>query len=131
MIDIFRQVFAVAVKSLSSLFYFFYFFNISVSLLSPWVACRQGPMLFSFEEAIQLAYERSVVLLRYSFVPEIMPSTSLTGNSPYIGVNKKNQSIKFEILIQFWSQLKNRLINMEQEKKATCFEYKKRIIIQG
>jgi hypothetical protein len=33
---------------------------------------RQGLWILSFEEAIQLAYGTSVVLLRYPFVPEIM-----------------------------------------------------------
>jgi hypothetical protein len=32
----------------------------------------QGVWIFSCEEAIQLAYETSVVLLRCPFVPEIM-----------------------------------------------------------
>jgi hypothetical protein len=33
---------------------------------------RQGLWILSCEEAIQLAYGTSVVLLRYPFVPEIM-----------------------------------------------------------
>jgi hypothetical protein len=33
---------------------------------------RQGLLILSCEEAIQLAYVTSVVLLRYPFVPEIM-----------------------------------------------------------
>jgi hypothetical protein len=33
---------------------------------------RKGVWIFSYEEAIQLAYGTSVVLLRCPFVPEIM-----------------------------------------------------------
>jgi hypothetical protein len=69
-----------------------------------WFESRQGLLILSCEEAIPLAYETSMVLLRSPFVTEIMHGRAPEGPSPsvklerrhltYVSVWRKTQSNK-------------------------------------
>jgi hypothetical protein len=81
-----------------------------------WVRTRQGLWILSCEEAIQLAYGTSVVLLRYRFVPIINARKGTWGLSPPVKLERRDMTYT----VSMWRKTQNK---QKQTKHVRFFGF--------